>query len=85
MSGDPRLTALLSAALCWPLALLGRWRDLDVALDRAKDLRSTFGEDDIPDILLRAAVVARQAGEGHRAERAEALHAGWMERLAAPS
>jgi tetratricopeptide (TPR) repeat protein len=77
MSADNRLNRLLNAALVYPLAAMGRWREVDVAIEGARDVTTTFGEDDVPDFLARGARHAREAGEVQRAERAEAVLAGW--------
>ncbi len=77
MSADDRLKRLLYTALVYPYAVLERWRDLDVALDGAHGITTTFGEDDVPEFLAKGALVARRAGQLQRAERAEALLAGW--------
>jgi len=77
MSADSRLNRLINAALVYPLAAMGRWRELDVAIEGACNLGTTFGEDDVPDFLAKGARYAREAGEVQRAERAEAVLEGW--------
>lgn len=77
MSADTRLNRLINAALVFPFAAQGRWRDLDVAIDGARGVSTTFGEDDVPDFLRRGAELARRAGQIQRAERADAVLEGW--------
>jgi len=75
LSRDPRLQALLSAVSLLPLAHLGRWPDFDRAAHAALDLRSTLGEDDVPQLLEQAAQRAERAGHPRRAEAARAAAA----------